>query len=69
MHREHETPAPEDATVTLAHLLHRLVGSCDCGQFDNDDLHAARELVWRMAAHGLVFVDVDYLDAISGDNN
>lgn len=60
-------PTAEDVTITFARLLHRLVTNCTCGQFDNNDLTNARELTWRLAAHGHVLVDVDYLDMVTTD--
>ena len=67
-HTRCEDPPPaytDDPQLVVARILHRMVSSCDCGATSSDDLHMARELVWRVAAHGLVLVDVDELDRMS----
>lgn len=51
----------ENPTIDLARILHRRIEQCTCGESNDTSMHMAREIVWRMAAHGYVLCDIDYL--------
>ena len=55
----------EPATEVLGRLLRRHVVQCHCGSLSDEDRMKAAELVWRMAAHGYVVVDIDHLEYLS----
>lgn len=70
-HTRCEDPPPaytDDPQLVLARILHRLVMFCKCGASSSDDLQTAREIIWRLAAHGLVLVDVSDLEQLA-DNH
>lgn len=51
----------EDPAVDLARIIHRRIDDCRCGESNDTSLHLAREIIWRMAAHGYVLCDIEYL--------
>ena len=55
----------EDPAVDLARILHRRNDNCHCGEPNDTSLHLAREVIWRMAAHGYVLCDIEYLAHLS----
>ena len=51
----------DDPAVELARILHRRIDDCRCGESNDATLHLARGVIWRMAAHGYVLCDIEYL--------
>ena len=54
----------DDPAVELARILHRRIDDCRCGESNDATLHLARGVIWRMAAHGYVLCDIEYLARI-----
>jgi hypothetical protein len=55
----------DDPAVELARILHRRMDNCHCGESNDATLHLARGVIWRMAAHGYVLCDIEYLARLS----